>query len=59
LERLYAEWEKASSKACYERFKLALIAGMAKLNEYYQHSGASDAHIIAMGNTRNHSIDLG
>ena len=49
LERLYAKWEKASNKARYEKFKSALIAGMAKLNEYYQHSGASDAHLLAMG----------
>lgn len=49
LERLYAKWDKASNKARYEKFKLALAAGMAKLNEYYQRSGASDVHIIAMG----------
>ena len=49
LERLYSEWEKASKKAHYEKFKPALVAGMAKLDEYYQHSGTSDAHIIATG----------
>ena len=49
LERLYAEWEKASNKARYKKFKSALIAGMAKLNEYYQRSGAFDAHLLAMG----------
>ena len=26
-----------------------LMAGMAKLDEYYQRSGASDANLIAMG----------
>ena len=36
---------------CYEKFKPALTAGMAKLNEYYQCSGASNAHLIAMGKT--------
>jgi hypothetical protein len=46
---LYGEWEKASKKERYEKFKPALTAGMAKLDEYYQRSGASDAHIIAMG----------
>ena len=49
LERLYSEWEKASKKARYEKFKPALVAGMAKLDEYYQRSGTSDAHIIVMG----------
>ena len=49
LERLYAEWEKASNKARYEKFKPALAAGMAKLDEYYHRSSASDAHIISMG----------
>lgn len=49
LERLYAEWEKASKKERYERFWPALTAGMAKIDEYYHRSGASDAHIIAMG----------
>lgn len=49
LERMYAEWEKASNKPRYEKFVPALTAGMAKLDEYYQRSGASDAHIIAMG----------
>ena len=49
LERLYAKWEKASRKECYKRFWPALAAGMAKIEEYYHRSGASDAHIIAMG----------
>ena len=49
LERLYSEWEKASKKACYEKFKPALVAGMAKLDKYYQRSGTLEAHIIAMG----------
>ena len=26
MERLYAEWEKASKKECYERFWPALVA---------------------------------
>ena len=49
-ERLHAKWEKASKKPCYKIFKPAITAGMAKIDEYYQRSGASDAHIIAMGN---------
>jgi hypothetical protein len=39
----------ASKKACYGQFKLALTAGMAKLDEYYHCSGILDAHIIAIG----------
>ena len=50
LERLHAKWEKASKKPCYKIFKPALTAGMAKIDKYYQQSGASDTHIIAMGN---------
>ena len=55
LERLHAKWEKALKKLCYKIFKPALTAGMAKLNEYYQCSGATDAHIIAMGNLTTHN----
>ena len=50
LERLHAKWEKALKKPCYKIFKPALTAGMAKIDKYYQRSGALDAHIIAMGN---------
>ena len=49
LERMYAAWEKASSKSCYVFFVPALEAGMAKLDQYYQRSAASDTHIMAMG----------
>lgn len=49
LERMHAAWEKASSKPRYSSFKPALNAGMEKLDEYYQRSAASDAHIMAMG----------
>ena len=50
LERMYAAWEKSSSKPRYVCFIPALDAGMAKLDKYYQRSAASDAHIMAMGN---------
>ena len=36
LERMYATWEKSSSKPRYVCFIPALDAGMAKLDEYYQ-----------------------
>ena len=49
LERMYAAWEKASSKPRYAFLVPALEAGMAKLDQYYQRSAASDAHIMAMG----------
>jgi hypothetical protein len=49
LERLHMAWEKASSKSQYSCFILALDAGMAKLNQYYQCSAELDAHILAMG----------
>ena len=49
LERLHAVWEKASSKYRYLSFVPALNVGMAKLNQYYECSRESDAHILAMG----------
>ncbi|KAI9437033.1 hypothetical protein H4582DRAFT_2078100 [Lactarius indigo] len=48
LEKLYVEWEKASKKPCYKVFVPALTTGLAKLNEYYQCTGTSDAHLMAM-----------
>ena len=49
LKRMCTAWEKASSKPRYAFLVPALEAGMAKLDQYYQHSAASDAHIMAMG----------
>jgi hypothetical protein len=46
---MHATWDKASSKGRYSCFIPALNAGMAKLNQYYQRSTKSDAHIMAMG----------
>jgi hypothetical protein len=48
LEKMHASWEKAASKTRYKSFVLALSAGMAKLDEYYQQSAESDMHIMAM-----------
>ncbi|KAF8811677.1 hypothetical protein BYT27DRAFT_7252554 [Phlegmacium glaucopus] len=44
------EWDqqKAEEKPHYSVFKPALEAAMANLDEYYQRTAASDAHIIAM-----------
>ena len=46
---MYSAWQKASEKPRYSNFKPALEAAMAKLDEYYQRTAESDAHIIAMG----------
>jgi len=48
LEKMHVAWEKASAKPRYACFIPALTAGMDKLNNYYQRSAASDAHIMAM-----------
>jgi len=46
---MYSAWQKASEKPWYSIFRPALEAAMAKLDEYYQRTAKSDAHIIAMG----------
>jgi hypothetical protein len=48
LKKMYRCWEKSATKPCYQVFVPALTAGMMKLNEYYQHSAKSNAHIMAM-----------
>ena len=47
--KINAKWSVRDTH--YVSFIPALDAGMAKLNEYYQQSAASDTHIMAMGNT--------
>ena len=49
LEKMHAAWKKASSKSRYSCFIPSLNAGMAKLDQYYNRSAESDAHIMAMG----------
>jgi hypothetical protein len=49
IEKMYSAWQKALEKPRYDIFKPALEAAMAKLDEYYQRTAESDAHIIAMG----------
>ena len=46
---MYSAWQKASEKPRYDIFKPVLEAAMAKLDEYYQRTAESDAHIITMG----------
>ena len=48
LEKLYATWEKQRSMPEARPFKNALDAGLKKVNEYYEKTSASDAHIMAM-----------
>ncbi|KAH9063531.1 hypothetical protein EDB87DRAFT_199265 [Lactarius vividus] len=48
LEKLIAEWQKASGKPRYETFVSALTAGVVELDEYYKCSGPSDAHLMVM-----------
>jgi hypothetical protein len=48
IETLYAAWGNARKKEQYKPFFPALDAAMAKLNEYYERTATSDAHIIAM-----------
>ncbi|KAF9544164.1 hypothetical protein CPC08DRAFT_417874 [Agrocybe pediades] len=48
IEKMYAAWEKSLGKAKYKPFIPALEAGMAKLDEYYQKTAESGAHIMAM-----------
>jgi hypothetical protein len=49
FETLYSEWEKAARKDRYKVFWPALRAGLEKLEEYYERTAASDAHLIVMG----------
>ncbi|KJA18309.1 hypothetical protein HYPSUDRAFT_69968 [Hypholoma sublateritium FD-334 SS-4] len=48
IEKMYSSWEKALNKEKYAAFVPALQEGMSKLNEYYEKTAASDAHIMAM-----------
>ena len=48
IETLHAAWASRVEKFKYRSFKDALNAAMVKLNEYYQKTADSDAHILAM-----------
>lgn len=48
IEKLCGAWEKALKKWKYNAFVPALEEGMSKLNDYYEKTAASDAHIMAM-----------
>jgi hypothetical protein len=49
IEALYAAWSKRAEKVKYSSFQEALDAATSKLDEYYQKTASSDAHILAMG----------
>ena len=49
VEALHARWTKAASKDKYEPFHKALEVATDKLDEYYNKTAMSDAHIILMG----------
>ena len=49
VEALHAAWSKRAEKWKYAVFKDALDAATQKLNDYYQKTAESDAHILAMG----------
>ena len=48
LEKLYATWEKQRDMPEAEPFKVSLDAALKKVNDYYQKTSDSDAHIMAM-----------
>ncbi|KAG6882036.1 hypothetical protein C0992_012912, partial [Termitomyces sp. T32_za158] len=50
IEILYSAWNTRATKKKYELFTPALNAATRKLNEYYEKTADSNAHIIAMGN---------
>jgi len=49
IEALYAAWSNRAEKEKYSPFREALNAATTKLDEYYQKTASSDAHILAMG----------
>ena len=48
LEKLYMTWEKQRDQPESIPFQDAIDAAMTKINEYYEKSAESDAHIMAM-----------
>lgn len=48
IEALHAAWSTRARKAKYTPFEDALDAATRKLDEYYQKTAESDAHIFAM-----------
>ncbi|KAI5992932.1 hypothetical protein EDD15DRAFT_2167604 [Pisolithus albus] len=48
LEALHKAWSSRKDSAKYVDFSSGLEAGLTKVNEYYERTATSDAHIMAM-----------
>jgi len=48
LEKMYSKWEKLRDTPEATPFQPALDAALTKINEYYQKTAESDAHVMAM-----------
>ncbi|TDL22400.1 hypothetical protein BD410DRAFT_259567 [Rickenella mellea] len=48
IEGLHRSWEKRSTDDRYAPFHHALLAGMDKINKYYERTEDSDAYIFSM-----------
>lgn len=48
IESLHAAWDNRSKKSKYAPFHPALEAASEKLNDYYEKTADSDAHVFAM-----------
>jgi len=48
IEALHAAWSSRAGRAKYRPFKSALDAATTKLEEYYEKTAESDAHVLAM-----------
>ncbi|KAF8810030.1 hypothetical protein BYT27DRAFT_7092899, partial [Phlegmacium glaucopus] len=48
LEKLYTTWEKQQEQPEAAPFQDAIDAAMEKINQYYEKTAESDAHIMAM-----------
>ena len=49
LETLYSAWEGRLEKDACAPFPPAIAAALRKIDEYYQKTASSDAHIMAIG----------
>jgi hypothetical protein len=45
---MYSKWEKLRETSEAKPFRAALDAALAKINEYYEKTADSDAHVMAM-----------
>jgi hypothetical protein len=45
---MYSKWEKLRETPDAKPFQAAIDAALAKVNEYYEKTAESDAHVMAM-----------